>query len=442
MITHDTGRRLGCYGASVSTPHLDRVAAEGTRFSQSFCTAPQCSPSRGALITGRYPHQNGLMGLAHLGWHLHAGERCLGHHLADAGYETVLCGLQHEDADAARLGYQRVVGRRRDAAGVAESVAGVLSDRGAGRPPLFLMAGMNETHRPFDGPAYRSDAPAEERVPPYLPDVPEVRQELAQFGGLVRAVDDAVGVIAAAMQRGGLAERTILIYTTDHGIAFPRAKGMAYDPGLETALLLRWPGRVPAGRVDGHLVSHVDLLPTLLEAAGAPLPAGLAGRSLLPLWTGAPQTPRDHVFFEETWHDRYNPLRGVRTERFKYIRSFDPGAPEVYLPADIYRSPSGAAVRDACYAVPRVQEELYDLKADPGERRNLAGDPGSAAVLSDLRNRVEEWMERTDDPLRSGPVPPPAKQAEMLAAAAREGRLTGPLTDVERLLLGAAGVLP
>lgn len=443
VITHDTGRRLGCYGASVCTPHLDRLAAEGIRFSHSFCTAPQCSPSRGSILTGRYPHENGLMGLAHLGWRLHPQERCLPQYLSDAGYQTVLCGLQHEDADARRLGYQAVLGTRRDAASVGQDVANWLKERaGQEDRPFFLMAGMNETHRPFDRPAYQPDDPATERVPSYLPDIPAVRAELAGFGGLVRAVDGGVGTIMAALEGTGLAERTVLIYTTDHGIAFPRAKGMAYDPGLETALLVRWPGRTPQGRVDSHLLSHVDLLPTLLEVAGVPVPAGIAGRSFLPLWTGEAYEPRQHLFFEETWHDRYNPLRGVRTERYKYVRCFDPGSPEVYLPADIYRSPSGAALREAYYARTRASEELYDLEADPGETRNLVGDPSVADVLRQLRGWVEQWMERTADPLLLGPVGPPREQAERLSGDAQDGRWNTPFSNVEQKLIKEALELP
>lgn len=436
VITHDTGRRLGCYGASVSTPHLDRLAEQGIRFSHSFCTAPQCSPSRGSMLTGRFPHENGLMGLAHLGWRLHPEERCLPQYLSDAGYQTVLCGLQHEDTDARRLGYQSLLGTRRDAASVGQDVATWLKERSSQESrPFFLMVGMNETHRPFDRPAYHPDDPIVERVPSYLPDIAAVRQELAEFGGLVRAVDEAVDRIMVTLDEVGLAEQTLLIYTTDHGIAFPRAKGMAYDPGLETALLVRWSAHVPQGQVDDHLLSHVDLLPTLLELAGQKVPGHIRGRSFLALLTRGAYEPQQHVFFEETWHDRYNPLRGIRTDRYKYIRSFDPESPEVYIPADIDRSPSGAAVREAYYARARAAEEFYDLQADPGETRNLVHDPSLSEIIQDLRRRVLGWMESTGDPLLQGAVKPPLIQADRLATDVREGRWYRPLTTIEQRLI-------
>ncbi len=444
VITHDTGRRLGCYGARVQTPRLDRLAGEGMRFDRYFCTAPQCSPSRGSIFSGRFPHRNGLMGLAHTGWRLHPHERCLAQYLAEAGYETALCGFQHEHdpSDPGRLGYAQLLGRERHMAAVAQEGARFLAAHaGAGRgtrPPFLLVAGVTETHRPFDRPGYAPDDPGGLDVPGYLPDIAAVRQELAGFGGLARAADAGVGTLLDALDAAGLAEDTLVLFTTDHGIAFPRAKGMGYDPGLETALLARWPGHIPVGAVCGALSSNVDLLPTLLQSAGVPLPQGLDGVSLLPQFGGAPGDDARRIHFELTWHDRYNPLRGVRGTRWKYVRNFDPESPEVYLPADIYRSPSGEATRAACYARTRAPEELYDLQADPEERRNRAGDPECADVTNRLRQVVADWMERTADPLLAGHVLPPRAQAERLRREQEEGRLTGPLTAIEAGLVAAA----
>lgn len=418
IISHDTGRHLGCYGASVATPNLDRLAAEGVRFAQSFCVAAQCSPSRGSLMTGRYPHRNGLIGLAHLGWSLNPDEICLPEYLNRTGYETHLFGFQHEAPrdQADRLGYQQIHPAPHNYIDeVVPLVEEFLRARspGSDSPPLFLMVGVEETHREFQQPIYTPDDPNTVAVPTYLPDAPGVREDLAWFHGTVKALDAGVGRILAALERAGMSADTLVIYTTDHGIAFPRAKGMSYDPGLETALLMRWPDRIPPGLVRRQMVTHLDFLPTLLELVGAPQPAHLDGRSYLPLLAEEGSPPREHFFVEMTWHDRYNPHRGIRTDRFKYIRNFDPDATLVYVPLDIHKGPAGTALPREYYDERRPEEELYDLSSDPLERHNLAGDPGYAEVVVDLRTRVQRWMEQTRDPLLKGPVPPTPEQARI-----------------------------
>ena len=438
-MTHDTGRRLGCFQAGIATPYLDGLAADGVCFTRYHSVATQCSSSRGTMLTGRFPHRHGLMGLARIGWRLHPAEWCLARYLAEAGYETHLVGLQHEGPDTVRLGYRHVLEGRCDARSVGAAVGHFLRSRTRHcARPFFVMAGMRETHRPFDRPEYLPDDPSWVPVPAYLPDTPAIRHEFAAFGGLVRAADTAVGTMLEALKASGLAENTLVVYTTDHGIAFPRAKGMSYDAGLETALIMRWPGRIPVGLQRNELLSNVDLLPTLLEVAGIPAPEDLDGQSFLPLVTGEYGIPREYIFFEMTWHDRYNPMRGIRTDHHKYILNFDPQSPLVFLPADIYRSPSGVATRERYHAESRPAEELYDLDADPLELVNLATDPAYAGLCVEFRDRLDRWMSSTKDPLLRGPVAPPRAQAERLLAEAAAGRLTGPLTDQEQLLIIAA----
>ena len=422
IVTHDTGRHLGCYGWPVATPHLDRLAAEGMRFDRHFCVAAQCSPSRSALMTGRWPHCNGVMGLAPR-WTYHPGERTLAHCLGAAGYETALIGLQHEGPEPGRLGYgfaqtalaangfRYVAGVQAPARTLAAQAAEWLAHRpSAGLKPYLLVVGLAETHRPWDRPEYQGEDPGAVRVPPYLPADPRVRSELAAFAGSVRVADEAVGDILRAVDAAGDAERTLVVFTVDHGLAFPRAKGMSYDPGLETALLMRWPGRIAAGRVSDELLCNADLFPTLLGAAGVTEPAGVQGRSFLGLLTGGAHRAREDFFFEMTWHDRYNPHRGVRTRRYKYIRNFG-SLPLVFLPGDIYHSPSGEVVRERYSAQTRPAEELYDLARDPLESHNLSDDPECAETLGALRAQVAGWMRETDDPLLRGPVEPPPAPA-------------------------------
>lgn len=405
--THDTGRYLGCYGYHAATPHIDRLAAEGLRFDNYFCPAPQCSPSRASALTGLYPHNNGMMGLAHLGFSLKEGVPTLPALLGQGGYEPLLFGTQHEAKDPLQLGYARtcVTKMPQRAETVAAAVASFLRERGAqdGDRPFFASVGFWETHRPFDEPVYTPDPAKEVRVPPFLPDTPEVRQDLAEFHGTVKAADEAVGAILEALEATGLAANTLVVLTTDHGIAFPRAKGTLYDAGLGIALLMRWPGQIPAGRVCSQLLCNVDLLPTLAEVAGISAPGGIDGKSFLPLLFGEATSTRDHFFCELTWHDRYSPARGIRTGKWKYIKHLAPG-PSVYLPLDIHKSLSGSAVREQYYSGPHAGEELYDLEADPLETSNLAGEAVHAEMLAELRNRVRHWREATSDPLLKGPI--------------------------------------
>jgi arylsulfatase A-like enzyme len=411
VVCHDLGRELGCYGVpGLATPHLDALAADGVGFRRCFATAPLCSPSRGSLLTGCYPHTNGLMGLVNRGWDMPDGTPTLADLFGGAGYETWLFGFHHEKRDPRRMGYAHLVAT--DGPYRADHVLPQVSEFLRQRPaePFLAVVGLGEAHRPFRRPPYQADDPATVAVPPYLPDDPRVREDLAAMHGLVRAVDRAFAEVLDALATSGLEGRTLVVFTTDHGIAFPRAKSTLYDPGIGTTLLLRWPGVLPRGAWSDALVSLVDVLPTLLEGAGLPVPAHVQGRSF---WRCAcePQVasaPRDAIFAEKTWHDAYDPKRAIRTDRWKYIRNFEPG-PELVLPADIAASPS-AQVPEVVAATerPRPPEELYDLERDPTERHNLAADPTWAAVRDALRDRLAAWMAETDDPLCRGPVPEPA----------------------------------
>ncbi|MFH0963764.1 MAG: sulfatase [Planctomycetota bacterium] len=420
IITHDTGEHVGCYGAAVETPNIDRLAGEGVRFENSFCTAPQCSPSRGSVLTGKYPHRNGLVGLAHLGWELNEGEVTLPMVLGEARYETYLFGVQHESRDAARLGYAHVRERGASAEGAfagsgaraTEWFLAELPALASARKPFFASVGFLETHRPF--PHARDGRRAGEvKVPAWLPDRPGIREDIAGLEGLVREADRCVGRMMDGLEGAGIADRTLVIFTTDHGVAMPRAKGTCYDPGVKVALIMRPPGSRMRGTpgVRSEMVSNVDILPTLCEVAGAGRIEGIDGRSFLALLEGRGYEARKDVFLEMTWHDRYNPMRAVRTERWKYVRNFGE-RPMVYLPKDIFLGRAGEEVREEYYAGKRPAEELYDLREDPLERRNVAGEAGCAGVLAELRGRVEEWMRETGDRLLAGDWPPTEEQRE------------------------------
>ncbi|SDR39127.1 sulfatase family protein [Natronobacterium texcoconense] len=432
---HDLGKYVGCYGAAVDTPRIDALADEGMRFDRHFVTAPQCSPSRASLMTGRHPHQNGMLGLAHGNWELGPDERVLPELLADAGYETHLFGLQHVTERPDRLGYDRIhsdeslttdvppavheTARARD---VADDFATMLED-GDHDSPFFASVGFFELHRVeeddrFGFEADRYGAPDPDDVEPleFLPDRPGIRSDIAEMHGMLDAIDDGVGTILDSIEEAGLTEETLVVFTTEHGLAMPRAKGTCFDPGIEATLLMRQPGTLEAGRVVDDLVSNVDVFATLLEIAGTSVSDvetdSIAGQSFAPLLDGDTDSydSRDRVFSGMTWHDRYNPIRAIRTERWKYIRNFW-HLPAVYMTTDIYCTRAGREVSEEYYGEQRPYEELYDLEADPREQENLAAsdqpdDPATVAVRDRLREELLEWMETTIDPLLEGPVLP------------------------------------
>jgi len=406
IVAHDLGTYLGCYGAAIDTPNIDGIAAEGVRFSQHHCTAAQCSPARGSLSTGLYPHNNGLVGLT-WGWEFNEGTTTLPQRMRGAGYSTHLFGVQHEalpgDDLAERLGYDSISGRGR-ATDIAGDFAGWLGERAAEDGPFFASIGTSEPHRkyPLEGPDV--DAPEDVEPLAYLPDREGIRRDIGGLNALVRRFDEAVGIVREAIDGSEFAENTLLIVTCDHGIAMPRAKCTCYDPGTNTAMVMRMPDRWDDGTVHAELLSGCDLMPTLMELAGAPIEDAIDGYSYLGLLDGAGYELREDLFTEMTYHGMYMPMRCVRTRTHKYIRNLAE-MPLVVMPVDIYEGPAGQAMADEYYSSARPHEELYDLQADPLEQQNLVGDPGHEELLCDLANRVDTWMEDSGDLLLTGRWP-------------------------------------
>jgi arylsulfatase A-like enzyme len=407
IITHDTGRHLGCYGRGAPSPNLDKLAEEGVKFTQAFCTAPQCSPSRASVLTGLMPHRHGLIGLAHRGFRLRNDILLLPNLLSQAGYSTHLFGVQHEttwDRVSEELGYQHV--HRPDGLSCLK-VTPLLLDFLSKEPPkpFFASVGFTETHRPFPK---LEQTPPQVKVPPFLPDEPDVRHDVAELNEAVRRVDESVGQIIGALKKSRLWDNTLLIFTTDHGIAFPGAKATLFDPGIEIALIMHGPDEFSGGKVIDAMVSNADLMPTLCEVAGVEPPTDIDGKSLLPLVRGEIAKLHERIFVELTYHAAYDPMRGVQTERFKYIRSFAdrpfwlPPNVDNGLTKDWYKRN-----RPEVFKTPRPKEMLFDLQSDPLEQNNLVGKPEFEPVLNELRATLDRWMEATDDPIRLGHVRPP-----------------------------------
>lgn len=396
---HDLGRHLGAYGhRSVSSPRLDSLASEGILFTQAHATAPLCSPSRGSLFTGRYPHSNGLVGLAHHGWEYRPDVQTLPALLADSGWQTTLFGMQHESSFPSRLGFQQYDVSNSFCEYVVEKAEAWLREQRS--EPFFLTAGFFETHRPYPAERYTPDDTSAIEIPAYLPDTPEVRADLAEFHGSITVADAAVGELLDTLAETGLDRSTWVVFMTDHGPAFPRAKSTLYEPGTGIALIVRPPtDRVIEPRVYEDLFSGVDLVPTLLDLLGVPIPAEVEGLSHAANLMGVSEVVRDEVYTSKTYHDSFDPIRAVRTKDFSYIENYA-DRPELDLPWDIEASPSGRAVA-ASVSSPRARQELYDLRTDPGETVNLHADSEYRVIAEDLALRLHNWRETTGDVIPS-----------------------------------------
>jgi N-sulfoglucosamine sulfohydrolase len=415
IIADDLGAAdSGPYGAKgVRTPHLDRLAREGLRFTQAFNTCSSCSPSRASIITGRYPHSTGAEMLHQP---LPREQITFVEKLKAAGYWTAAAGKWHLGPQIMdRFDVVKAApGSRPTATDDGSACAGwvpLLRERPKDKP-FFLWLASVDPHRPYfpdtlPEPHRAGDA----SVPPYLPDAAVTREDFAAYYDEIGRLDSYVGKVLAELAQQGVLEQTAVVFITDNGRPFPRCKGTVYDSGIQSPMLVRWPGRVPAGRTCGSLVSMVDLAPTLLALAGLPALPSFQGRSFASLLLQDPSAPfRDRVFAEHNWHDYAACERAVRTERHKYIRNYWPDLPGTPVENDNptiiemrRRRDLGTltAAQMNGFIKPRPAEELYDLLADPDELNNLAADPRQAEVLGRLRQMLDEWRHDTADFIRS-----------------------------------------
>ena len=404
MHSHDTGRYVQPYGYSIPTPNIQRLADQGLLFRKAFCAAPTCSASRACLLTGQYGHTNGMLGLAHRGWSLNDYTHHIVHTLRERGYRSALIGEQHISKKPDVIGYDEVVKVDTNHADMVAPAADRLM--GSLPEPFFLSVGFFETHREFLGPSSVRDA-LYALPPPNLPDAPETRRDMAAFRASARSLDQGVGEVLGSLEAHGLSERTLIVFTTDHGIPFPGAKATLFDRGLGVMLIMRGPGGFAGGHVKDALVSHIDIYPTLCELVGAERPDFLQGTSLMPLVRGEADAVNEAIFAGSTWHAAYEPQRGVRTSRWKYIRRFDDRERPVLPNTD--DGPSKDYLLRHGWGERRIpHEQLYDLVFDPNESMNLAGDGSAPAALDEVRGLLERWMAETDDPLLRGPVDPPS----------------------------------
>jgi len=407
LHSHDTGRSIQAHGCSVRTPHLQTLAESGCLFRQAYCTAPTCSPSRAGLLTGETSHQAGMVALAHRGGRLSHPERHLASFLVGHGYETVLAGFEHVGPPDL-CGYTRVSDVDRNTGQDVVNYATNFLESVGTEKPFFLDVGFMETHRtewvshgfnqerysPHDG-----DGNADYVAPPAaLPDTPETRRDWLDFQHAVERLDGYYGQILATLDAAGLTENTLIVATTDHGIAFPLHKCSLTSLGTGVFFILRLPGGAKDGMTSDALVSHLDFYPTVCDLLKLEAPSWLQGKSLLPILRGDAESVRDTVFAEVTFHAAFEPKRSARNKDWNYIRNFAAPHTAVLPNCDDGHSKRLLMEKGWAQCIPPV-EELYDLHLDPDERINLAADPGYKDILGNMRERLRIWMQQTDDPL-------------------------------------------
>ncbi len=405
---------LGCYGnPHVRTPRMDQLAREGMRFTNTFVASPQCSPNRSAIFTGAAPH---TIGTSRLHTPMPPWETTVLDLLRARGYFTGVFRKHHQGEDFEQ---------KLDFYGNAKTPFSAFAEKLPRGKPFFLQFGSTDPHRPYKpGAANPPHDPAKVTVPPYLPDDPEVRQDLALYYDAISRFDTECGELLDVLRTRGLLENTLVIMTGDNGLPFPRAKGTLYDPGLRVPMIAWWPGRVAAGTVRDELLSHVDLAPTWLELTGGGALPKSRGRSFLPLLFGGRYEAREAVYSERNWHSNYDPMRSVRTKRHKLI--FNARPETGYRPAsDLENSPTWREIRRRArvggLSVPqfRLVEpsrpilEFYDLEKDPNEFDNAIGRPEYEAEVLRHRALLSDWMHATYDYL-----PPLAREPKAGASPA------------------------
>ena len=410
----------------VRTPNFDRVAREGVNFKNAFCSSPSCTPSRGALLTGQQF------------WRLEDGANLWSRWpnqftvypdgLAQAGYHV---GLQGKGWGPGNFAFG---GRSNNPAGSGvKDFATFLKNKPAAQPFCFWF-GSTDPHRLYErGSGLKSGLKlADVKVPPYLPDTPAVRSDILDYYFEIERFDRDLGAMLKLLEDAGQLDNTLVVVTSDNGWPFPRGKATCYDAGARMPLAVRWPARVPGGRTVEDFVSHTDLAPTFLAAAGLTPSPDLTGKSLLPLLasgkSGQVEAARDKMFFGRERHASVRagnvgyPVRAVRTADFLYLRNFEPerwpaGDPPLYGDVDQHHdidgSPSKQAVVehdgsagakrlfDLAFG-PRPAEELYDLRSDPWQTNNVAGAARFAATQAKLRAELGQYLAATKDPRASG----------------------------------------
>jgi arylsulfatase A-like enzyme len=425
MSWHDCGP----YGAKdVRTPSLDQLAQRSMKFDRAFAASPTCTPSRSAMFTGMYPVRNG----AHANHSvIKPGVKTWPDYMKELGYRMVLAGKSHI-GPRDQFAFEYLAGSNFMPTGKKEvlwtelstpRIDGFLQSHDK-KTPLCLIVASHSPHvfwlenKDYD--------PAKISLPPYLLDTPETRAARCKYYTDVTNVDKQVGDVRQSLAKHGFSN-ALFMFTTDQGAQFPFSKWTLYDAGIRVPLLIDWPGRVKEGTTSSAIVSLIDVLPTVIEAAGGTAPTEIDGKSFLPVLLGKSEKGRDEVFALNTGDKDMNraPTRCVRTEKFKYIVNL---APEIPFTTHISKGPGRKEYYDSWVKLAetdarakevvqrqehRPAEELYDVEADPYELKNLAADPAHAETLNALREKVKQWRVQQGEDLNKVLMPEDGRSGEI-----------------------------
>ncbi|HUV65021.1 MAG TPA: sulfatase [Sedimentisphaerales bacterium] len=423
MVAEDHGLQLSGYGDThIVTPNLDALADTGVRFEHAYVAQAGCSPSRASIFTGLFPHNNGQIGLATHGLRMYKDDTPnLTTYLKDAGYRTGIIGKIHVNPESAFLfDFKAFPSSNFNKRPVKEFAGSAGEFFRASDNPFMMWISFPDAHRPFldqqEGLPARVMGPEDvETLPMVGISTRQTLQTIASYYNCMQRLDAAVGMVLKELADSGKADNTLIIYLSDHGPDFPRAKKTIREGGSRVPMIMRWKNHLPEGKVESRLVSSLDILPTILEIIGTGPPQDhLDGRSLMPLFNDKTEKWREYLFTEFTlhWPETYYPGRAVRDRRFKLVHNLLPHrenpvydiylvrqTPETFTPEELENAPKH--VRDAYRIFRQPPEfELYDLQDDPWEFHNLAEDPRYAEQLKRLKRRLAEWQQETNDPLR------------------------------------------
>ncbi|MAX27707.1 MAG: hypothetical protein CMJ19_24700 [Phycisphaeraceae bacterium] len=420
---------VGAFGCPIAgtTPNLDQLAAEGMCFDHAHVAIAVCQPSRSAMMTGCYPHITGGEGFYNL---RHPDIPILPALLRDAGYDVGILGKVGHSTPYADFQWDtcydlQALGHGRNPSVYAKYFETFINQATDADRPFFMMLNSHDPHRAFYGndpaqwyedaiPAVKPSrvfTPDESFVPGFLPDLPEVRLEISEYLSSVRRCDDTVGAVMQVLKQTGQLDNTLILFLSDNGMAFPFAKTNCYLHSTHTPLIARYPKSQVSGKRDTeHFVSGIDLMPTILDAAGVDVPGHVNGKTFLPLLKGEKQDGREKVFtqFHQTAGRRNYPMRCVQNKRFGYIfNAWSDGKAEFRnesMSGRTFNAMAEAAVNDPAIKarvdlfVHRVPEELYDFENDPDALNNLIDDPQYQNVREELRSQLRQWMIQTNDP--------------------------------------------